>query len=48
MSFESLCVSKHLAVIERDLQLGVLAMKVMLEAVEIAGTLPFAHWQVVK
>ena len=42
-----LCVSEDAAVVEGNLQLDVLTMEVVLQAVEIAGTLPLAHWQVV-
>ena len=42
-----LCVSEDAAVVEGDLQLDVLAMEVVLQAVEIAGTLSCAsiHWR---
>ena len=43
-----LCVSEDAAVVEGDLQLDVLAMEVVLQAVEIAGTFPLAHWKVVE
>ncbi len=43
-----LCVSEDAAVVEGDLQLDVLAMEVVLQAIEIAGTFPLAHWQVVE
>ena len=41
-------VGKEFAVVEGDLQLGVLAMEVVLQAVEVAGALPLAHGQVVE
>ena len=45
---KGLCVGKHLAVLEDNLQFGVLAVEVVLQTVEIAGALPFAHGQVVQ
>ena len=44
----ALCVGKVFAVGERYVQLGVLAVEVVLEALEVSGALPLAHWQVVE
>jgi hypothetical protein len=40
-------VGKHLAVVKGNLQFGVLAMEVVSQTIEIAGTFPFTHGQVV-
>ena len=44
----SLRVGEDLAVFERDLQLGVFAVEVVLEPVQVAGGFPLAHGQVVQ
>ena len=41
-------ISKDFAIPEGNLQLGVLGMEVVLEAVEVAGALPFTHGEVVE
>ena len=43
-----LCVGKDFSVAECDLKLGVLAVEIVLQAVEIACAFPFAHGQVVQ
>ena len=43
-----LCVSKHFPVVEGNLQLGIFAVEIVFQAVQIAGALPFAHRQVVE
>ena len=41
-------IGEDLAVVEGDMQLGVLAVKIVLQSVEIACALPLAHGQVVE
>ena len=43
-----LCVGKGLAIGKGDLQLGVAAVEIVLQAVEVACALPLAHGQVVE
>lgn len=43
-----LCVGEEFAVGEGDLEFGVLRVEIVLEAIEVAGALPFAHGEVVE
>ena len=41
-------IGKYLAVVEGNLEFGVLAVEIVLQAVEVAAAFPLAHGQVVK
>ena len=43
-----LCVGEDLAVVEGDLEFGVLAVEIVLQTVEVTGALPLAHGEVVE
>ena len=45
---DELCVSEGFAVGEGDLELGIFGVKIVLEAVKVAGAFPFAHREVVE
>jgi hypothetical protein len=45
---DRLCIGKDFAIGESNPQLGVFAVEIVLQTIEIAGTLPFAHWKVVE
>ena len=43
-----LCVGKYLSVVQGYLKLGILAVEIILQSVQVPGTLPLAHRKVVK
>ena len=47
-SFSFLCVGKDTAVVEGDLQQGVFAVEIVLQAVEVSATFPMTHRQIVE